>query len=291
MMAAMPQLVPEKHLLRINTLDQLLMSVASIGAPAFGIFLYTTIGFHSVMFLDFAGALVAVAGLALAKIPSTADETTENQHVLANLRDGWKALSSNRGLVILIVGITIGMMAFAPLGAIFPLMTFDHFGGDGYMASIVEAAFGAGMIVGSVILMAWGGGKRLAGLIAVASLIVGITTSACGFLTPEMFGAFVVLCAVMAVACAWFNGPLITLIQRNVPEEKTGRALGLAMAAMGLASPIGIAIGGVAAEAMGVAAFFVVDGLVCIVLGATIYLVKSVRALDHATPAEAPAKD
>ena len=72
MMAAMPLLVPEKHLLRINTLDQLLMSVASIGAPAFGIFLYTTIGFHSVMFLDFAGALVAVAGLALAKIPTVA---------------------------------------------------------------------------------------------------------------------------------------------------------------------------------------------------------------------------
>ncbi len=284
MMAAMPQLVPEKHLLRINTLDQLLMSVASIGAPAFGIFLYTTIGFHSVMFLDFAGALVAVAGLALAKIPSTADDALENQHVLTNLHDGWKALSSNRGLVVLIVGITIGMMAFAPLGAIFPLMTYDHFGGDGYMASIVEAAFGVGMIAGSVILMAWGGGKRLAGLIAVASLIVGATTSACGFLTPQMFGAFVVLCAVMAVACAWFNGPLITLVQRNVPEEKTGRALGLTMAALGLASPVGIAIGGVAAEAMGVAAFFVADGLVCIVLGAVIYLFKSVRALDHNKP-------
>ena len=42
MMAAMPMLVPDKHLLRINTLDQLLASIASIGAPAFGIFLYTT---------------------------------------------------------------------------------------------------------------------------------------------------------------------------------------------------------------------------------------------------------
>ena len=145
MMAAMPLLVPEKHLLRINTLDQLLMSVASIGAPAFGIFLYTTIGFHSVMFLDFAGALVAVAGLALAKIPTVADETAENQHVLANLRDGWKALSATRGLVILIAGITIGMMAFAPLGAIFPLMTYDHFGGDGYMASVGPRR-GGGMI-------------------------------------------------------------------------------------------------------------------------------------------------
>ena len=287
MMAAMPQLVPEKHLLRINTLDQLLMSVASIGAPAFGIFLYTTLGFHTVMFLDFFGALAAVAGLALAKIPTVIDKTAEDQHVLANLRDGWRALSTSRGLVILIVGVTVGMVAFAPLGAIFPLMTFDHFGGDGYAASLIEAAFGAGMVVGSVVLMAWGGGKRLAGLIAVAAAIVGATTMACGFLSPDMFWAFAALCAVMAMACAWFNGPLITLIQRNVPEEKTGRALGLAMAGMGLASPVGIALGGMLAESIGVAPFFVVDGAICLVLGLVVYLPKSVRALDHA-PADQP---
>ena len=284
MMAAMPLLVPEKHLLRINTLDQLLISIASIGAPAFGIFLYTTLGFHAVMFLDFAGALVAVAGLALAKIPTVHDASTDDQHVFANMRDGWRALAATRGLVILIVGITIGMVAFAPLGAVFPLMTYDHFNGDGYMASLVEATFGIGMIVGSGILMAWGGGKRLAGLMAVAALIVGITTTACGFLTPGMFPAFAMLCAVMAMACAWFNGPLITLVQRNVPPEKTGRALGFTTAAIGLASPIGIALGGVLAENIGIAPFFVVDGLVCIVLGLVVYLPKSVRALDHGKP-------
>ncbi len=281
MMAAMPLLVPEKHLLRINTLDQLLMSVASIGAPAFGIFLYTTLGFHSVMFLDFFGALAAVAGLALAKIPTVHDASTDDQHVFANMRDGWQALAKTRGLVILIAGITIGMMAFSPLSAIYPLMTYSHFGGDGYMAAIAEAAFGIGMIVGSVILMAWGGGKRLALLIGIAAFIVGITTVACGFLPPSAFPVFVVLCAVMAMACAWFNGPLITLVQKNVPPEKTGRALGFTTAAMGLASPIGIALGGMLAESIGIAPFFVVDGVICIALGLLVYLPKSVRALDE----------
>ncbi len=284
MMAAMPLLVPERHLLRINTLDQLLMSVASIGAPAFGIFLYTTLGFHSVMFLDFFGAVVAVAGLALAKIPTVHDAAADDQNVFANMRDGWRALSASRGLVVLIAGITVGMMAFAPLSAVFPLMTYDHFGGDGYMASLVEAAFGIGMIVGSVALMVWGGGKRLAGLIAVAALIVGATTTACGFLAPSMFPAFAVLCTVMAMACAWFNGPLITLVQKNVPAEKTGRALGFTTAAMGLASPVGVALGGMLAEAIGIAPFFAVDGLVCIVLGLVVYLPKSVRALDREGP-------
>lgn len=140
MMAAMPMLVPDKHLLRINTLDQLLGSVASIGAPAFGIFLYTTLGFSSVMFLDFAGACVAILGLALAKIPTVVDATAEGQHVLANLRDGWRAIAKTRGLVLLIGGVTVGMMIFGPLSAVFPLMTYQHFGGDGYAASLAEAA-------------------------------------------------------------------------------------------------------------------------------------------------------
>lgn len=280
MMATMPLLVPAKHLLRINTLDQLLMSIAGIGAPALGIFLYTTLGFHSVMFLDFGGALIAIAGLTLARIPTVVDPESADNHVLNSLYDGWKALSHHRGMLILIVGITIGMMTFAPLNAIFPLMTYDHFNGDGYMASLVEASFGIGMIIGSIILMV-GSVKRLAGLMAAAAIIIGSTTAACGFLAPDMFPAFVVLCTIMAVACAWFNGPLITLIQRNIPEEKTGRAIGLAMAAMGLASPIGIAFGGIVAEGIGVATFFIIDGFICLALGLVIYLPKSVRSLDH----------
>lgn len=285
MMAAMPMLVPEKHLLRINMLDQMLISLVSIGAPALGIFLYTTVGFHSVMFLDFAGALIAVGGLALAKIPTVHDAAADKQRVFANLRDGWKALSATRGLVVLIAGVTLGMVVFAPLGALFPLMTFQHFGGDGYLASVAEASFGIGMAVGSVILMVWGGGKHLARLIAIAAIIVGAATAACGLLAPTMFPLFAVLCALMAVACAWFNGPLITLVQRNVPEEKTGRALGLATAGIGLASPLGIALGGIMAEALGIVSFFLVDGLACLVLGALLYLPKSVRALDKDKPA------
>ncbi len=281
MMATMPMLVPDKHLLRINTLDQLLTSVASIGAPAFGIFLYTTLGFPSVMFLDFAGACAAILGLSLAKVPTVVDPAAEKQHVLANLRDGWHAVAKTRGLVLLWVMVTIGMMIFSPLSAVFPLMTYDHFGGDGYAASIVEAAFGVGMFVGSGILIAWGGGKRLALLIAVATVVVGVTTAACGLLPPDAFAAFVGLVAVMAVACSWFNGPTMTLTQRHVPDEKMGRAMGLLSAVMGLASPVGVAIGGALAETMGIAPFFLVDGMACLVLGLIAYLPRSIRALDQ----------
>lgn len=283
MMATMPMLVPDKHLLRINTLDQLLASVASIGAPAFGVFLYTTFGFSSVMFLDFAGALLAIAGLAFAKVPTVIDEQAANQHVIANLKDGWGCIARNRGLALLIAMVTVGMMIFGPLSAVCPLMTFQHFGGDGYAASLVEAAFGVGMLAGSAVLVISGGGKRLAGLIAVAAVVTGASTALCGVLPPDAFLLFVVLIGIMAVACAWFNGPLMTLTQRNVDDEKMGRAMGLLTAAMGLATPVGVTLGGFLAEAIGVAPFFVVDGLACLALGLVMYLPKSVRALDKAS--------
>ena len=74
-------------------------------------------------------------------------------------------------------------------------------------------------------------------------------------------------------------GADISEMVNATPAE--GRAMGLLTAAMGLATPIGIAIGGVAAEAMGVAPFFIVDGLACLALGLALYLPKSVRALDE----------
>lgn len=91
---------------------------------------------------------------------------------------------------------------------------------------------------------------------------------------------FAVLCAGMGLVSAWFNGPMMTLIQRNSTEETMGRIIGLVTAASALAGPFGIALGGIFAEFAGVALFFVVDGVLCAFLGVLIVSFKSIRALD-----------
>ena len=279
MMAAMPMLVPQKHLLRINTLDMVLISAAGIVTPALGIFLYTAFGFHSVLFIDFFGALAAVTALAFAPFPSV-ERIGGKSHVLADMKQGVGAFAGHRGLTILIAFTLLATVAFGPMGALYPLMTYGHFGGDGYMAAVVEAVYAGGMLVGSVLLMVWGGGKRLALLIAASIAAFGTAVAAAGLLPPSAFSAFAVLCAVMGFMGALFNSPLITLIQRAIPEDALGRAMGFITAAMSLTSPIGIAIGGAVAEATGVAAFFLIDGILCAAIGIGMYLPKSVRALD-----------
>ncbi len=305
LMALMPMLVPEKHLLRINTLDQLLLSVSGMAAPVLGIFFYTVVGFHSVMFLDFAGALIACAGMLLAKVPSTKcaslssntqssdntpnDSTSDKHHVLADLKEGWVALKRVRGLFVLIILITLGMVCFSPMSSLYPLMTFDYFQGDGYMASIAEATFAAGLLIGSSILMVWGGGKKLTRLIAIACISFGLLCSVSGLISPNMFWIFVILCAGMGLVSAWFNGPMMTLIQRNTAEETMGRVIGLVNTGIALAGPVGIAAGGIFAEFMGVAPFFVVDGILCAFIGILITAFKSVRKLDTNSSNQDPA--
>lgn len=296
LMALMPMLVPEKHLLRINTLDQLLLSVSGMAAPVLGIFFYTVVGFHSVMFLDFAGALIACAGMLLAKVPSTKcasqssntqssdntsnESTSDKHHVLADLKEGWVTLKRVRGLLVLIILITLGMVCFSPMSSLYPLMTFDYFQGDGYMASIAEATFAAGLLIGSSILLVWGGGKKLTRLIAIACISFGLLCSVSGLISPNMFWIFAILCAGMGLVSAWFNGPMMTLIQRNTAEETMGRVIGLVNTEIALAGPVGIAAGGIFAEFMGVAPFFVVDGILCAFIGILIAAFKSVRKLD-----------
>lgn len=305
LMALMPMLVPEKHLLRINTLDQLLLSVSGMAAPVLGIFFYTVVGFHSVMFLDFAGALIACAGMLLAKVPSTKcaslssntqssdntpnDSTSDKHHVLTDLKEGWVTLKRVRGLFVLIILITLGMVCFSPMSSLYPLMTFDYFQGDGYMASIAEATFAAGLLIGSSILMVWGGGKKLTRLIAITCISFGLLCSVSGLISPNMFWIFAILCAGMGLVSAWFNGPMITLIQRNTAEETMGRVIGLVNTGIALAGPVGIAAGGIFAEFMGVAPFFVVDGILCAFIGILIAAFKSVRKLDTNSINQGPA--
>ena len=286
MSAAMPMLVPEKHLMRVNTLDQAIGSIANIGSPAIGIALYTAFGLPYTLGLEFLGALLAVVGLALARIPSVEAEMPPT--IMGQVREGWRALSANVGLVYLIVALTAGMMVFEALAAVYPLMAKQYFGADGAMVSVAEAITGTCMLVGAVIMMAWGGGKRLALLISATTVVVGVPFAAVGLLSRSGFRSFVALMGFSCIFLAWFHAPLMTLIQRHVGEDKVGRALGFFQLMLGLAMPVGVILGGAFAEKMGGPVLFAASGTFFCLLGAAMYVIPSIRDLDTPVPVALP---
>ena len=277
--ATMPLLVPARHLVRLNSMDTLLGSISLIAGPALGILLYTSFGLQSTLFLGGIGAAIAAATMLLAVIPSD-QGTREQAGAWASLREGASALAEQRGLLVLTIGVSLGMLAYGPLDSLLPLMVHNHFDGDGLAASLVAAVMGIGLLVGSVALMAVNPQKRLARIIVVAAYIVGGGAVASGLVPRTGFWVFVVCIGILAIACAWFNAPLMTLLQKGVPEEKLGRVMGLFTAMNGLAIPAGTAVGGAIAEVTGTPLFFLIDGIFLLLLATTLVLSKSVRKLD-----------
>ena len=275
--ATMPLLVPARHLMRVNTMDTLLGSISMIAAPALGILLYASFGLQASVFLGVVGASAAVVTMLLAKLPRL--EPGAQAGVLRSLGEGVSALAEKRGLLILTVGVALGMLAYGPIDSLLPLMVSSHFGGDGFAASLLAAVMGAGMLVGALLLMAVNPTRKLARVIVLASLVVGAAAFASGLIPASGYWWFVGCIGVLAIACAWFNAPLMTLLQNNIGHDKLGRVMGLLTAMNGLAIPVGTALGGVIAELTGTPMFFCIDGAFIIALGLAIALPKSVRQL------------
>lgn len=282
MMAAMPQLVPERHLLRVNSLDQLLIGIAGIISPAIGIALLTVFGLQAVFLIDFVGALVASLALVFVSIPQVKSSDEEHPGVVAQLAHGFQALKVHRGLFLLVILSICSWLFFSPMGALYPLITLEVFNGTGFHASVIEATFAGGMLVGSLCVMSWGNRGHLTRIVALATLCFGLLAGICGILSAEYFVLFAILCALMGIAVSALNSPVITLIQLNTDSASHGRILGFINAAICLASPLGIALGTTLAQSITIPVFFVVDGIICAALSIPMFLFPAIKALDQA---------
>lgn len=284
--ATAPLMVPERHLVRINSLDQMLTSGAAIVSPAIGIFLYTTFGFAAVMFVDAAAALVACVCIALARIPqpsasASRDECGPLVSVLAHdVVSNVRLILSDRPLAALLGVCMAAMLLFTPLGTLFPLITYEWYQGDGYAASLVEAACGIGLLAGSVILLVHGGGRRLVPVVLGSGLVIACLVVAVSFLEGAPFPAFLVCATLIFVATGVFNGPIMPIMQKRLPQERMGKAMGIAIALSSWSAPVGLVLTGVAADALGIAQWFFVSGVVLAVLCVVGFASTGLRSLD-----------
>lgn len=281
LMALMPELVPEEDMVRINTLDQTLTSLSSIAGPVLGILFFNVFGFAAVLFFDGICAALACLCLAIVKLPYARNAHAQSTGVFADLRVGLATIGNDSGIKVLLAMVVLAMLIFLPLGTISPLMTYDWFKGDGFAASIVEAAAGIGLLVGSFGMLLTGGGKRLVPVLVGSGCAIGLACIGCGLLPANGFWAFVLLIALIFVAIAIFNAPVLPLMQKRIPQENFGKVMGLFGSLTTLASPVGLFIAGPAAEALGVNAWFVVCGIALVLIMLVLSRFRSLAALDE----------
>ncbi len=289
--AAVPMYVPADQLMRVAGWNFFLGSGVAMVAPVLGAFLMGVAPMQTVIALDIAGALIAVALLMLVRIPNPerAENDPAGSSLVAEFMTGWRELARNRGLLDLTFVLVVVTLLYMPINALFPLMTKAHFGGGALQASVVELAFGAGMLAGSLAI-GWLS-SRTSGVRLISSglLLIGVMVGLSGLLPVTAFWAFAALSTGMGFSAPLFGAPITAMFQTLIDPAKLGRVMSLYMTLSMLVAPIGLLLAGPLAERTGVATWFALTGVLLVACAVVALLVPAIRALDSAMAPSAEA--
>ena len=274
MTASTSLMVPKKHLSRIAGANQTLQGVMNIIGPALGAFLIETLPIQAILYIDVITAFLAVGPLLFFKIPqpvrngtSASPNKGEKSTLWQDLAEGWRYIVGWPSLLgILFLSMLINFL-INPAFSLLPLVVTDHFNKGAYEYGLMNSTFGAGIIVGGLVLSSWGGFKNkiLTSLIALS--ISGIALAAIGFAPANMYLLALAGITLFGFLNPLINGPFFAAIQAKVEPEIQGRVFSLITAAASFAQPLGLAIAGPFADATNNQLWFLIGGILTCLAG------------------------
>ena len=288
--AVTPLLAPPEALTRCAGWSQGIQTVSMLLSPALAALLYEQAPLAWVIALDTLGAVFAILGVLLARLPVLrVGDAGQKLRVWADTVEGFRVLRSKRWLWELCLICALFSVVFMPVSALYPLMSIDYFQAGTQGAALVETIWSVGMLLGSVVLGFWGGTRNKVYTMLGSVLFLGVTLVLTGLLPPSGFTAFAVLTMLMGLSAPFFNSIFTALIQEKVEGEYLGRVLGLTGAIMTLASPLGLAASALFSGRTGLSVWFLLAGIGTLACGALAFALPSIRHCDD--PAGPPVSD
>jgi len=162
-----------------------------------------------------------------------------------------------------------------------PLLVTQYFGKGAIELSAIESAFSAGMILGGMILSAWGGFKKniITTLLGILGLAFGTALIA---LTPSnMFFLAVIGMAISGLMQPMANGPLFAIMQAHVEPEIQGRVFSMLESMVSAMMPISMLIAAPVAEWIGIRGWLLFGAVGCLIIGAGGFFVPALMNIEE----------
>ena len=241
--AAITLMVDKDDYARASGFVQLAGSVGSIAAPAAAAAIVVWVGLTPLFVIDFVTFLVAVATLMAVRFPSHEPAERQGRGVMGLLREarfGLDFVLERRALLILMLSFVIVNFAFAFQSVLLiPLLletTTEQIAGW-----VVSLAAGA-VVVGSLVLGAWGGPKnRIAG-VYIPIFAMGVGLSLIG-LRPSVLliiAGILLMNGTHPIA----GGSSQAIWQSKVPPNLQGRVFAIRQVSAIIASPPAFLVAG-----------------------------------------------
>ncbi len=270
MQASTSLMVPEKHLARIAGLNQASRGALGIVGPMAGAFLVSVVHLpaHWIMTVDIFTAMLAVGSLALIAVPQPPSrQEAVKTSFWADMGEGFRYMWNWPGAMVLLVMAMLINFVVNPAFSLMPILVTKYFGKGAIELGSMDSVSGVGVVIGGLILGAWGGFRRRVLTTLVGLIGMGIGTAMVGLVPAGLFPLALVAMFILGVMNPITNGPVMALLQALVPPEMQGRVFNVVQAAAMAMMPLSLAVAGPVSDAIGVQAWYIFGGLVCALMG------------------------
>jgi MFS family permease len=255
--AIIPWLIPREKLVNAVALNSTITQTSQITGPAFAGLAIGLAGLGPVYVCNGAFYLLAMVAIMAVKVPDMPRESVDSPW--RSFREGLKFVRS-KPVIISLLSLDVSQTVFGSYKALLPLIaTSLGAGATGY--GLLSAAPGVGSIVGSGFIMSLGDMRYkgmftvfgVLGYCASLALLAGVPLFLLAFIPAGLLGACNSIQAIPR------NSAIISI----APDELRGRVEAFRSMLAGGGPPLGDALSGTLASALGPAMALVVGGMTC----------------------------
>jgi MFS family permease len=245
--ATITDLLTKEQYSKANGLMSLAGSSRYLFAPVIAGFLLAVADIKLILIIDICTFFITIVVAAVVRKSIKSNACKVSEPFFASMKEGWKAISGKRGMMVLIVTtsvICLFMGVFQVLGEPF-ILSFS----DSKALGIIETVAASGMLFTGVLLGIRGIHRNF-----VKMLCIGLFFSGIGMAFFSVFQNTVVIALfgfLFFAALPIANNSLDYLARTNIPEEYQGRAWGFIGFISQLGYVVSYALSGITAYAVG----------------------------------------
>lgn len=259
--AAIPNLVDDGRLNRINSLNQSITSLTQIISPVIGGVVFALVDIR--LFLLVNGISFVISAVSELFIDfnlnrSQGDSAPQTGKVIGDIRDGLGFLRGN-AILFALASYAVFLNFFSSMGfsVSFPYIANNVIGFSPGQYGVMASLFPAGILAGSLALSVLPEFKRkfaaiILGLLGLSVGCMFIAFPALPFMLGQsrwlLFWFYFVLMILTGICNPVVNIPVFVYMQRETPDHYRGRVFGLIQTASMAITPVGFMLAGVLIE-------------------------------------------
>ena len=270
--AMLPDIVPEEHLTRVNGINGSLQSLIMLLSPMLSGALLGLASLESIFFVDVATAAVSIAVmLLLFRLPARAEQPkpAAGGGYFGEMREGLVYILGQPYLRNFFAFCALFFLLAAPVAFLTPLQIARTFGGDVWRLTAIELSFSVGMMLGGLLIAAWGGFKNRVHTMALAWIYMGAMTAGLGI--PRYFWLYLLLMGLGGLSMPVFNTPALVLLQERVDPRYMGRVFGVLTMLSSSLMPIGMLLFGPLADRIAIEWLLIFTGALMMLLAGALF--------------------